>query len=264
MFGFHITFLHIYFLVIVKKPFGSNVTKNFINRPSKLIIGDLVTNEINLKPFEETIVARRYEITAILEDIHGQHAKRVQDISEIAFDETTTTSEVEKETEKQETIKRKAERKRPADVATFPKDDEGYLLVPFGGKWGYMMGALKTAVADLYKDKMKQRNWEGFGLLTNIEHGLHVIPQWIKVGKSISNPKEKPKIHMVPGGWGRGAIFTYFDYVEKTEIKFSIEQMNLKIPEKILMEMLAYCQRLGFGPKGRGILTIQKVVKTKG
>ena len=215
--------------------------------------------EIDLKPYEENIVQKRYEIIAILKNIHGQYAKRVHKISEVVFDETITLTDEEKE----EMKKRTAKRSRPETVATFPKDKEGYLVIPLGGNHGYIMGALKKSVVDLYKDKLKDRKWEGYGILTFVEHGLQVTPQWVRVGKEFS--KDSPKVHMVKSGaWGGGAIFTYFDYIKEAKIKFIIEQMNTKIPEKILMEMLAYVQRLGLGPKGRGELKILKVVKTKG
>lgn len=223
-------------------------------------------SEIDLKSFEEEVIQKRFEITAILENIHGEYAERTQEISGVVFDVTDKVTEGEKEEETKEAeTKRKMKRSRPATVHTFPRDEEGNLLVPLGGKWGYIMGALKVAVQDLYKDQLKNKNWEGYGIRSWLVHGVHVAPEWVSVGKQFSNPKEKPKTHMVvTSGMTRAMVPVYYDVVDKTNVKFNIEITNKKVPEKILLQMLSYIQRLSLGPKGRGILLITRVTKTKG
>ena len=218
-------------------------------------------SEIDLTQYDEQIVARRYEIVGILTNIHGEHAERTQIISGVVFDETRTLTEGEKE----KIESKKAKSSRPETVHTFPKDEEGFLLVPFGGMHGYVMGALRTALVDLYKDKLNDRNWKGYGLGTYVEHSFDIKPQWIRVGKNYSNPVEQPVARMViTAGISRAMMPIFYDIVNRVEINFVIEQMNTKISEDIFLPMLAYIQRLGLGPKGRGQLQITKCTKTKG
>lgn len=221
----------------------------------------MTKKEIDLSKYEDTVVQKRFEITATLENIHGEHAERVQQISNVVFDITDKVTEQEKAEE----TKKKMKRSRPAVIHTFPKDETGNLLVPLGGKFGYVMGCLKTAVQDLYKDKLRDKQWKGFGIGNWLPHGVHITPNWIKVGKKFSNPEDKPITHMViTAGRSRAMVPVYYDVVKKTEVKFNVEITNKRVPEKIVLEMLAYIQRLGLGPKGRGSLRIQKVMRTKG
>ena len=218
-------------------------------------------SEVDLVQYEEQIVVRQYEITGTLTGIHGEHAERTQIISGVVFDETRTMTEGEKE----KVESKKAKSSRPAPVHTFPKDKEGFLLVPLGGAHGYIMGALKTAMVDLYKDKLTDRNWKGFGLGTYINHSFDIRPQWVRVGKEYSNPIERPITHMViTAGINRAMVPIFYDTVDEAEVKFVIDQTNTKVAEDIFLPMLAYIQRLGLGPKGRGSLKIDKCIKTKG
>lgn len=216
--------------------------------------------EIDLTPFMESAVARRYEIDAILTGIHGEHEQRTQVISDVVFDETRTYTDQEKDTLE----KRKTKSSRPEKVHTFPKDDEGNLLVPLGGSHGYILGALRASLIDLYKDQLRNRSWKGYGIATYIKRGVHVSPDWVPVGKEVSNDPEHPVAHMViTAGISKAMIPIYYDVVARTEVHLTIEMMNEKIPEDIFLAMLAYVQRLGLGPKGRGSMRIVKLVRTK-
>ena len=217
-------------------------------------------SEINLSQYDEQSVARRYEIDATLHDIHGEHARRTQVISSLRFHETREATEgvSEEEQTKQET--RSGKSANVEEIHTFPKDEKGNLLVPLGGLHGYFMGALRTASLDLYKDKLTNRKWRGFGIKNYLEHGIHVKPEMIVVGDKVSNELDSPRLHQV---FGRTYIRQYYDVVNKASIHFTIEIMNEKIPEDIFCEMLAYVQKLGLGPKRRGRLEISKVLRTK-
>lgn len=216
--------------------------------------------EIDLTPYMESAVARRYEIDGVLSNIHGEHARRTQIMSDVKYDEAIEHSVDEKK--KLET--RAAKSTRPESIHTFPKDEDGNYLVPLGGNRGYFMGALRVAVKDLYKDKMQNRSWEGYGIGTYLEQGIKISPQWVSVGNKLSHELDEPVAHMViTAGMNRSMIPIYYDVVSKADVHLTIETMNEKIPENILLELAAYVQRLGLGPKGRGVLTITRLVRTK-
>jgi len=204
---------------------------------------------------DETVVVK-YRIRALLMNIHGEYARRTQDLSQIVFD----TSEITKEEELQKEKKTKKTRKNVVEVSTFPRDEKGNLLVPIGGKHGYLYGALRVAMNDLYKDKLTDRKWRGYGLKTNIEHGIYINPEWVPIGNKVSNQLNKPKLYLT---FKPNYVEAYYDYVEKAEIEFTIELTNKKIPEDILLRMIAHIQRLGIGPKGRGKLKIIEVRRVK-
>ena len=97
-----------------------------------------------------------------------------------------------------------------------------------------------------------------------MEQGIKISPQWISVGNKLSHELDEPIAHMViTAGMSRAMIPVYYDVVAKTDVHLTIETMNEKIPEKILLELIAYVQRLGLGPKGRGSLRIMKLMRTK-
>ena len=130
------------------------------------------TVQIYLDEFLEETVVRRYEIEGVLSNILGDHATRTQMISEIVYDMTETMSDEEIEKLRKQSLKRS----RPEQIHTFPKDKDGNLLIPLGGSHGYLMGALKVALLDLFKDKLRDKKWEGYGIGTNINHGIFIKP----------------------------------------------------------------------------------------
>jgi len=206
-------------------------------------------------------VIRRYEMDAILRNIHGEHRTRIQTIHQKVYDVTDESSEKDK----QKTDKKSMKRSRPENVHTFPLDEAGNYLVPLGGSHGYLMGALRASIADLYKDKLKDANWAGYGILGAIDHGVIVSPEWVSVGKTLEHPVEEPRSHMVQtAGINKSMMAIYYDVVAKADIHLAIDFTNEKIPENIFLSLLAHTQLLGMGPKGRGSLKIMKLIKTKG
>ena len=127
------------------------------------------------------------------------------------------------------------------------------MLVPLGGERGYIMGALRYALYDIYKDKLTNKKWKGYGMKTMLEHGVFITPEWIPVGTKVSNALDKPKKYLVQTkGATRGVFPAYYDYVNKASFTLTIEITNPKIPEEVFLPMLAHIQRLGIGPKRRG------------
>jgi hypothetical protein len=176
--------------------------------------------KLDLNEYLQKAVVSIYIVKGTLHNIHGEHDER-------ELDKKTT-------------------------VHTFPKNDEGELLVPLGGERGYIMGALRYSLYDLYKDQLSNRRWVGYGIKTMLEHGVFIRPKWISVGKKISNLLSKPKKYLVQAKGSGGNMFpVYYDYVDKANFMLTIEITNPKIPEDIFLCMLAHIQRLGIGPKRR-------------
>lgn len=216
---------------------------------------------IDLTPLLEESVCRRYEVDAEIHNIHGEHRTRIQIIHQKVYD-VTDESSVE---EKMKTAKKAMKRSRPENVHTFPIDEKGEYVIPLGGAHGYLMGMIRTSIPDLYKDKLRDNSWEGYGILGTIDHGVIVSPEWVSVGKTLAHPIEEPKAHLTKIQGIRESMMTvYYDVVAKANIHFMIDFTNDKIPEKLFLSLLAHTQLLGMGPKGRGSLKITKLVKTKG
>jgi len=220
----------------------------------------MTEKQICLDEYLEKSIVRRYRVQGILENILGEHDVRVQKISTVVYAQMDRIEDEDLEKLK----KSKTVRETIEEVHTFPRDEEGNLLIPLGGKHGYLYGALRVAMNDLFKDKLNDRKWKGYGLKTNIEHGIFITPDWIKAGKNFSNPKSKPKKFLVKtAGISQSIVNVYYDYIEKVPFELTIDITNEKIPEDIFLMMLAHVQRLGIGPKGRGRIRFTKVVKIK-
>ena len=68
---------------------------------------------IDLGPYMEDAVTRRYEIKGILYNIHGEHDKRTQMISELIYSEKDQVTEEDSENEKKtkDKIEKRARRR---------------------------------------------------------------------------------------------------------------------------------------------------------
>jgi len=181
--------------------------------------------KLDLNKYLQKTVVKRYFVKGVLQNIHGEHSERKLEKDQL--------------------------------VHTFPKNEKEELLVPLGGERGYIMGALRYALYDIYKDQLQNKKWEGYGMKTMLEHGVFITPKWIPVGKKISNPLDKPKKYLVQAkGKGGGTFPVYYDYVDKADFTLTIEITNSRILEDIFLSMLAHIQRLGIGPKRRGKITL--------
>ena len=217
---------------------------------------------IDLNSYSAQSVVRRYVLSGTLKNIHGEHDRRGQTISLVIFaqkDDERQTDDTSVKA-KQKTEARAKKREKDEEIHTFPKDSNGNLQVPLGGPRGYFMGALKVAANDLFKDKMKDRNWEGYGIKTNLERGVFVEPDWVSAGTTCSNKPHEPLKYMVQTkGISGGMMSTYYDVVNEALFEITIEITNTKIPERLFLQMVAHIQRLGIGPKGRGSIVFEQV-----
>ena len=217
---------------------------------------------IDLNSYSAQSVVRRYALSGTLRNIHGEHDRRGQTISLVVFaqkDDERQTDDASVKA-KQKTQSKAKKREKDEEIHTFPKDSDGNLLVPLGGPRGYFMGALKVAANDLFKDKMKDRNWEGYGIKTNLSRGVFVEPDWISAGTVISNKPNEPVKYMVQTkGISGGMMSTYYDVIHEAPFEITIEITNKKIPEHLFLQMVAHIQRLGIGPKGRGSIVFEQV-----
>jgi len=181
--------------------------------------------KLDLNKYLQKTVVNKYFVKGVLQNIHGEHNERTLEKNQL--------------------------------IHTFPKNEKEELLVPLGGERGYIMGALRYALYDIYKDQLQNKQWKGYGMKTLLEHGVFITPKWIPVGKEISNPLDKPKKYLVQTkGKTQGVFPVYYDYVEKADFTLTIEITNSRILEDIFLSMLAHIQRLGIGPKRRGKITL--------
>lgn len=158
-------------------------------------------------------------------------------------------------TEKEELAKMaKLERAKMVLVHTFPTNGGGKLTAPMGGSRGYLMGALRTALKSKYGGQTNKKTSPVYGYTNRLANGVFVEPSWVEVGDSFSNEPEKPTGYLIQ----RIGSTEYYDVVRETKVNFTITVMS-DFKEEILLELLALGQRLGLGPKRRGLLKIEKV-----
>jgi len=209
----------------------------------------------------------RYKVYGKITNILGEWDERTQAIKETILDEVDKISKEVGLTghQKGSETKRAKKRVKIEEVHTFPTNGDGELLVPLGGQHGYIMGALKRAIFNIYKDKLKKKSWKGYGIKTYLrEGGIWIEPKWVSLGvKEFTNPKDEPKTFMdKTAGRGQTVVYSYYDYVEEAEFEpFIIGKPHPKIPEEVLLRGLAGVQRLGLGPKGRGSIEFTKIMK---
>lgn len=183
-------------------------------------------------------------------NLHGRGATRLQDIQEVVYSQVDTESSdragaISKATE--------ARRTKTKAVNTFPKNGTGQIVAPVGGAYGYLMGALKTATAKYGGDRAKRAS-PAYGLKRKITEGLFIEPADIELGKTFSNPPESPVSHFIT----KIGVSEYYDVVAEAPVEFTIRVEN-DVKEDMLLELLAFVQRVGLGPKRRGLLKIDKV-----
>lgn len=181
-------------------------------------------------------------------NLHGIGERRPQEI------QSTVLSQVDEVSagEKQDTQERKSTRKKQADVRTFERRN-GKIVAPLGGRYGYIFGALLTATTKYGAERAK-RGSIVFGLKTKLQQGVFIEPEFVELGDTFSNPPDKPRGFFIvnPG------ITEYYDYVTETPVEFTIRAES-DISQDIFLELLAFIQRVGIGPKRRGMLKVETV-----
>lgn len=190
------------------------------------------------------------KVTGKITNMNGQGATRIQDIKKIVYShldtEITGTDEVAKQS--------MAKRTKTVEVHTFPKNGSGQIVAPIGGRYGYIMGALKTALSKYGTDEMKRKTSPAYGLKSKLNQGVFVEPEYIDLGNSFSNPPDQPAEFFIT----RIGVCEYFDFIREAPIKFTI-RVESKISEDIMLELLSFIQRLGMGAKRRGLLKIERI-----
>lgn len=206
----------------------------------------------NFEKAEKGISNYRLKVTATISNLHGQYAQRAQELKTVVFSHEDKAS-----TEKEELAKMaKLERARMVLVHTFPTNGNGKLTAPIGGNRGYLAGALRAALKSKYGGQTNKRTSPVYGYTGKLANGVFVEPDWIEVGDSFSNDSDKPTGYLIQ----RVGSTEYYDVVKEAKVNFTISVMS-DFKEEILLELLALAQRLGIGPKRRGLLKIEKINK---
>lgn len=190
------------------------------------------------------------KVAATIINLHGQYAQRTQELKSVVFSHEDKAS-----TEKEELAKTaKLERSKIILVYTFPTNGNGKLTAPIGGSRGYLAGALRTALKSKYGGQTNKRTSPVYGYTSRLANGLFVEPDWIEVGQNFSNAPDKPTGYLIQ----RVGSTEYYDVVKEAKVNFTITVVS-DFKEEILLELLALAQRLGIGPKRRGLLKIEKI-----
>lgn len=208
-----------------------------------------ITNKF--KEIEEKSPSLQLKVTGKVYNLHGQGARRLQNIQKVVFAHTDTASTGEDKTAKATMT----ERTKSVEVKSFTRNGNGKIIAPFGGRYGYIMGALKAATAK-YGSERAKRSSPVYGLKTKIQQGVFVEPDFIGLGDTFSNPEAEPAEFFLTSV----GISEFFDFVREASVEFVI-RVETDVPENIILELLAFIQRLGIGPKRRGLLKIEKVEK---
>lgn len=196
-------------------------------------------------------------VSGKLLNLHGQYDRRQQIVTKGIYDradieeaEKAGISDVTK-------VAAKRARTDVIEVHTFPKNEKGKIVAPLGGSRGYLMGALRAAVKTKYPaSERTRRSSSVYGLGTKIDQGVFIEPDWIELGESFSNPPDKPRSYLIQ----RVGSTEYYDLVEEALFGVNI-RVESDIAEDIILELLSFIQRLGLGPKRRGLMRIEKVEK---
>jgi len=204
------------------------------------------------KKVEEQAPKLLLKVSGKLLNLHGQYAERVQEISSVVY----SRADIE-ETEKGEVPKvAKLSRIEPRTVHTFPKNENGKIIAPVGGNRGYLKGALRAALAPKYGSGLAKRGSPVFGLKSRMEQGVFIEPEFIELGETFSNPPERPQRYFLT----KVGTYEYYDVVKEAPFEVTI-RVESDIAEDIILELLSFIQRLGLGPKRRGLMRIEKVEK---
>jgi hypothetical protein len=219
-----------------------------------------------IRKLEEQNV-KKYLLKGKVLNLHGEYATRLQVIGETVvqqIDKALETSGIKKDKVAKEEIAKILKRKRIETVHTFPRNEKNELLAPLGGQRGYILGMMKVVAKNRYRDVLKSKSWEGYGLIRNLENGVFIKPDWVPLGKEISNPKDQPLCYTVQtAGSSRTITWNYYDYAKEAPFEVTVE-VEIPIPEEILLNLFAGIQRLGLGPKRRGRLILEDVIRLTG
>lgn len=217
------------------------------------------------KEIDNKSIKLQYKVTAKVYNLNGHGLKREQLITKQAYSETTTEvkdqhiegSALHRSSEKAIGIGSK-KREHLESVSTFPTNGNGRLLAPLGGAYGYIMGAMKTSVARKFGTTSKKTN-PAYGAKSNLAIGTSVEPEWIEIAAKCSNPLDQPMEYWIK----EAKQPIYFDYVKESDLFTFAINIESELSEDILLHLLAFIQRVGLGPKRRGIMKIEKIERVE-
>lgn len=199
---------------------------------------------------EKEICNYKLLVNATLTNLHGQYAQRMQEIKYVVFSHEDKAS-----TEKEELDRSaKLERKKLVLIHTFPTNGDGNLVAPIGGTHGYLMGALRAALLSKYGGQTSKKSSSVYGYRTRLASGVFIHPELVEVGSKFSNPPDNPRGYLIQ----RVGTTEYYDIINDAKIELLISVIS-DFKEEILLELLALAQRLGIGPKRRGLLKIGRI-----
>lgn len=193
------------------------------------------------------------KVSGKVHNLCGQYATRLQEIKSVIYSQADTAS-----TEKEQLAKEaKLLRTKVVEVHTFPKNGNDKITAPLGGNRGYIKGALITALRAKYSGgQTSKKTSPVYGYLNKLTNGLFIEPNWIELGDNYSNPDGQPAKFFIT----KIGIEEFYDTVKEEPIEFTL-RADCDIKEDIMLGLLSFIQRLGIGPKRRGLLKIEKVEK---
>lgn len=200
-------------------------------------------------------------ITAKIYNLHGQGLTRSQTIVKQSYSETETEvmdkgieGSAKHKSSQKSLAKGSKVKEKVVDVSTFPSNGNGKLLAPLGGSYGYIMGAMRASVTRKFGSTKDKTN-VAYGAKANLSLGTTIEPQWIDVADKISNPIDKPLEYLIINQ----KVFTYYDTIaESLPFTFNII-IESELSEEVILHLLSFIQRVGLGPKKRGIMKISKI-----
>lgn len=216
------------------------------------------------KEIDKSSTKLQLRVTAKVHNLHGQGKTRQQVITKQSYDAMETEKldrgikgSAKHKSSQTAIVKGSKVRERVVEVFTFPTDGDNKLLARLGGSYGYIAGAMKAAIPRRFGDTSKKTN-PAYGAKSNLSVGTSIEPEWIEVSDKISNDLEKPLEYLIADK----RLFTYYDFIAESDpFTFTIT-VESELSEEVILHLLAFVQRVGLGPKRRGILEVTKVERT--
>ena len=188
-------------------------------------------------------------------NLHGQYASRSQELSSVVYSHSDVASSEKDKVDKSAQLTRL----KTVQVHTFPRNGGSQLIAPVGGNRGYLKGALRASLSPKYGADLAKRGSPVYGLKKRVEQGLFIEPDWLELGDSYSNPQDEPARFFLTNV----GIYEFYDYIK--ELPFNIQlRVESVIPKEVILELLVFIQRIGIGPKRRGLIKIDKVEEITG
>jgi len=207
------------------------------------------------KEIEKSSSKMALKINGTLLNIHGIGAERIQMVKSTVYDQI----DIEQGSTLKEGVSKstRAERIKTETVRTFPRNGNSNLVIPLGGDRGYFKGALQASLVRYGTKEMQDKSSPVYGLRRKVEQSVFIQPTLIEAGDKVSNPLDTPAKFLIQRA---GMMPEYYDYINSVpfEVNLFVES---DIGEEIILNLLAFTERLGIGPKRRGQIRIERIEK---